>query len=316
MLDEFHLPILEVEGNHISSRVEVPFAIQLDDHRHSLLFHLQIGLLDHLEENLCVVPFPLVDEIVPNRIFEQLEGKGCPVETQERWSSSDFLGENVDFVHDVFLFVALDEPDSPSSWESRFGFVHQGLSRHKHSAAFSSSQVLVGTQEGKVDLIVDAQVQVVMTAESSAVHCENDLFFCFFSGGLDGFIERNEVGHLRSHIRGGRNRYDDGVSRTVLELFLDELELQGSVIVVRKQVDILVELDPRQDVGVVLVRGDVDLGRLPLLLFFQVLQNSNGLFDGSSTSAASWEHNILRRRSAEALEETVVGVVHHFGRIL
>jgi len=75
------------------------------------------------------------------------------------------------------------------------------------------------------------------------------------------------------------------------------VDQQVALLVAGQHVDVVVELNPGQDVGVVLIGRDVDRG-LPLLVF-QRLQHFECLFNGASRPTAGRQRHVVLAVSAE-----------------
>lgn len=73
VLQELEVAVLEVESHHVGPLVEVVVAVYLDDHVDAVQFELGVDLAYFVEEILCVCSFPLMDEVIPDHILQQLE---------------------------------------------------------------------------------------------------------------------------------------------------------------------------------------------------------------------------------------------------
>lgn len=98
------------------------------------------------------------------------------------------------------------------------------------------------------------------------------------------------------------------------ELFLDIVHQKIPGFITGQDIDTVVEFDPRQDVGMMLIRRNVDgwLGILLLQGFYQL----DCLLNCASRAAASRKGHKIFLASTKGFQEAVVGVVHHLGGIL
>jgi hypothetical protein len=123
-----------------------------------------------------------VDEAISDVVFEQLERKGCSVESEKRRCSRNFPVENIDIVHHVFFRIAFHECHCAAPWKSWLRIRNDALSSDQNSTSFSAAQVFMRAQKGKIYLVVNFQVQLMVAAVSSTINGKQYLFVlsCFF----------------------------------------------------------------------------------------------------------------------------------------
>ena len=118
-----------------------------------------------------------MNKVISYLVFEELETECCSIETQKRGSSSYLPVENVNIIHHICLGVSLDERNSPTSWKSGLSITYDIFSRNEDPAGLGSPKVFVRTKVGKIELIINLEVEIVMTTESCTISSKDDKFF-------------------------------------------------------------------------------------------------------------------------------------------
>lgn len=111
-----------------------------------------------------------MDEVISDIVFKQLERKGCSVESEKRRRACNFPIENIDIIHNVFFRITFHECHCSTSWKSWLRILNDALSSYQNSTSFSTTQVFMWAQECKVYLIVNFQVQFMVTAIGRTVN--------------------------------------------------------------------------------------------------------------------------------------------------
>lgn len=134
-----------------------------------------ICLLNPLHKQSRISLLPPMNEFVSNMALEQFEGKGGPIEAKEGRSACYFSVEDVYIIHHVLFGVALHESHCSSSGESWLCIFDYVLSGDQDTTSFSSSQILMRTQKGEVDLVKGLKVELMVAAIGRTVHSEQNL---------------------------------------------------------------------------------------------------------------------------------------------
>ena len=88
----------------------------------------------------------MVDEVVADVVFEELEAKSCPVEAHKGRSTSYFPVEDIHIIHHVHLGIPFNKGHGASSGESRLGILDYVLLRYHNATGLCPSEILVGAQ--------------------------------------------------------------------------------------------------------------------------------------------------------------------------
>ena len=175
MLDNLLASVQEIECQDICSFVEIAISVD-DDLGLILLFQHFIAFQYQIHEQLSVFPLSLVNEVIAYLVFEELEAEGCSIEAKKRRGSSYFPVENVNIIHHICLGVPLDKGNSPSPWKSRLRIAYDVFSRDEDPTRLGSSEVFVRTKVGKVELIVNLEVEIVVATESCTISSKDNEF--------------------------------------------------------------------------------------------------------------------------------------------
>jgi hypothetical protein len=132
-----------------------------------------------------------------------------------------------------------------------------------------------------------------------------------------GRVEFLQTGQLRSDVGGSRHRDDDVAVVAVPDLLLHLGQQQSAVGLVSQHLDLVEELHPGQNVGVVFIGSQEHCWSVPAeIRLLATSEEVDCLLDCASGASASGEHHVFVSGSAETAEHAVPGVVHELGREL